>query len=117
MVATIQALLRGASLRDDRRGRALLAPSQRGADKWAMTIVPRGFDEDAPQVSIPRFGDRAARLFRATRMLGRHEPDKGHRPRRRCEAARVTEFRRDRERRQIVNPPKTSQPVDARLQR
>ena len=50
-------------------------------------------------------------------VLGRHEPDKRHQSRRRREASWVAKFGGNRQRGQIVDATKTSQPLDARLQR
>jgi hypothetical protein len=115
MVAPIQALLRGPRLRDDGRRRAVLPAPQRAPDERSMAIVPGRFDQHAPQMSIPGFGDRAAGLFGAAGMLGRHESDKGHRARGRGEAARIAQFGSNRQRGEIIDPPETPQPFDARL--
>ena len=50
-------------------------------------------------------------------MLGRHQPDKGHRARGRAEATRVAEFRGDGQRREIVDAAETPQSLDSGPQR
>src|SRR5207302_9923905 len=90
VVPTIEALL-GAPRMDPRRlWRVDLAPAQLFADEGVVAIVPRRFDEHAPHMGIPGFGDRAARPFRATGMLGGDQTDIRHQPTRRGEPSRVT---------------------------
>ena len=56
----------------DRAGwRAALALLERGPEKRVVTILPGGFDEDATEMRVAGFRDRAARLFGAAGMLGR----------------------------------------------
>ena len=113
VLAPIQALLRGPGVRDDRGRRARLPAPERVAHKAPVTIMPRRFDQDAAQMRIPRFGDRAAGLFRPSGMFGGHEADKRHRARRRAKSARVAEFGGDGERREVVDPAKTPEAFDA----
>jgi hypothetical protein len=95
----------------------MLAAAQRRPDERSVSIMPRRFDEHAPQMGIPGFGDRAARLFRSAGMLGRHEADKRHRPRGGPEPTGVPEFSGDGQRREIVDATETAQALDARPQR
>ena len=117
MVATMQALLRGPGLRDDGRRRALLPTPERAPDEWPMAIVPGRFDEHAPQVRVPGFGDRAAGLACATGMLRRDQADEGHCPGGRGKPARIAQFGRDRQRGQIIDAAETAQPLDPRNNR
>ena len=57
-----------------------------------MAIVPRGFEEDTPQVRVPRLGNRAAATPGAARVLRRHEADEAHHTGARRKAARVAEL-------------------------
>ena len=77
---------------DDRRRRPALSVPQRIPEKWVMPIVPGGFDEDAAQMRIAGFGDRAADLLGAAGVLGRNEAHEGHGAGRGGKAARVAEF-------------------------
>src|SRR4029434_6575820 len=72
---------------NDGSGGVTLTEPERAAQKRVMPVVPGGFDEDAPEMGVAGFGDRAARLFRAARVFGGDEAGKGHHPRCRGEAA------------------------------
>ena len=77
--------------------RAALARAEGGADERMMAIVPRGFDEHAPQMGVAGFGDPACGRLRPAGMLRRDQADERHRARRRGKAARVAEFGGDRQ--------------------
>ena len=117
MIAAMEALLGVPGVVDDGGGRAALPLAQGRAEKGMMAVVPGGFDQHAPQMGIAGFGDRAARLFGAARMLRRHEADKGHRPRGGREPPRVAEFGGDGQRGEIVDAAETAQALDAGPQR
>src|SRR6476646_4690875 len=82
-----------------------------------MPIVPRGFDEDAPQMAVARFRDAALRAPGATRVLGGHEADKGHGAGGGRKAPRVAELGGERERGQGVDAAEAAQPLDTRPER
>ena len=110
-------MLRGPRLGDDGVGGAALPLPQDVADEGMMAVMPRGFDEDAPQVRIAGFGDGAAGLLGATRMLRGDEADEGHRTRRGGKSARVAELGGDGQRGEIVDAAEAAQPLDARAER
>jgi hypothetical protein len=82
-----------------------------------MAVMPGGFHQDAAEMSVAGFGDGAARLFGATRVFRWHEPGERHHPRCGREAAGVTEFGGDGQRRQIVDAAETAQAFDAAAER
>src|SRR2546430_7082940 len=81
-------------------------------EKRVMAIVPGGFDEDASDMGIASFRDRAAGLLRATGVLGRHESDEAHEARGGGKAARVAEFGGDGQRGEIVDTAEAAQAFD-----
>jgi hypothetical protein len=68
-VATMQSVLGTPGEVDDRRRRAALAQPQRASEKRMMAVLPGGFDENAAEGRVARFGDRPARLFSAAGVL------------------------------------------------
>ena len=104
------------SFDDGRRGTAL-PQLQRAAAKRVVTILPGGFDQDSSQMRISGLGDVATNLRCAAGMLGWDEASKRHQARRGREAPCIAEFRRDGERREIIDAAKASQGDDARAER
>src|SRR5688572_12019866 len=86
------------------------------AEKWVMPVMPGGFDQDAAQVRVSGFGDVAARLLAATRVLRGDQARVRHDARGRGEAARVSQLGGDGERGEIVDAAKTAEPLDARAE-
>src|SRR5437763_3396748 len=82
-----------------------------------MPVVPRGFDEDAPQMAVARFRDAALRTFGATRVLGGHEADKRHGAGGGRKAPWVAELGGDGERGQVVDAAEAAQPLYTRTER
>jgi hypothetical protein len=82
-----------------------------------MAVVPRGFDQHAPDVGIAGFGNCAARLLRPAGMLRGHQADEGHEARGRGKATRVPQFGGDREGGEIVDAAETAEALDPGLQR
>src|SRR4029078_5637886 len=113
----MQPLLRRPRASNHLCGRAALTRAESGADEGMMAIVPGRLDEHAAQMGIPGFGDPTLRAFRAARMFGRDQADKGHGARCRGEATRIPELRGDGERGAIIDAAETAQPLDARPQR
>src|SRR5688572_9184169 len=116
LVASIESL-RGAP-RVEPRGfrRRLLSVAQLFADEGMIAIVPGGFDEDAAQMRITRLGDRPTSPRGPTRMLGGDESDIGHQAARGREAARVTQFGGDRQRRDVIHAAEAPEALDPRPQ-
>src|SRR5207245_6077664 len=79
VIPPMQTLLRGPRAGNHVRRRAALTRAERRTDEWAVSIMPRGFDQNSSQMRVAGLGDRAPGLFGATRMFGRHEADEGHR--------------------------------------
>ena len=68
-VAAIEALLRAPGVLLREVGRVHVPTPQVFPDEGMVTIVPRGFDEDAPQMRIARLGDRPAGSPCSARVL------------------------------------------------
>src|ERR1044071_10364439 len=75
--------------------------------------MPSRLDQDAPEMRVAGFGDRAARCLRPARVLGRNQADEGHEARCGGKTTGVAELRGDSERREIVNATETSEPLNA----
>lgn len=82
-----------------------------------MPVVPRGFDEHAPQMRIARFGDRAVDAFGTAGVLRGDQAGKRHEARRRGKASGVAEFGGNGERGEVVDPAEAAQAFDTRAQR
>ena len=90
-----------------------MTATERVAEKRMMPIVPGGFDEDAAQMGIAGFGDRAAHLPGAAGVFGRHQPDEAHHARGGGKAARIAEFGGDGQRGEVVDAAETAQAFNA----
>ena len=74
----MQALLRSPRLAHDGGGLPLSPAGERRADSGAVPIMPRGLDEDAAGMRVPRFGQRPATLGVPRGVLAGHQAEIGH---------------------------------------
>src|SRR5207244_11263642 len=91
-IAAMQAVLRVPGPVEDVSGRAALAQLERVPDEGVMPVMPGRLDEDAAEMDIAGFSDRAAGLFGAAGVFGRHQAREGHDAWRGREPTRVAEF-------------------------
>ena len=71
-VATVEPALRAPGDVDGAGGRAALSLLQGGAQGRVVTLLPGRFDQDAAQMRVAGFGDRAAARSTPARMFGWH---------------------------------------------
>jgi hypothetical protein len=112
-VASVQPMLSVPGLLDDGRGRAALTETERPSQKGMMPVLPRGLDQDPPQMRIPRFRDPAAGLCGPTGILRRDEPGKRHHAGRGGKAPSIAQFGGDGECGEIVNATEAAETCDA----
>ena len=116
-VASVQPMLCVPGLLDDGRGRPALTETERPSKKGMMPVLPRGLDQDPPQMCIPRFRDPAAGLFGPTGVLRRDQAGKRHDAGGGGEAPGIAQFGRDGEGGEIVNAAKAAETFDAGAER
>ena len=102
----------GVAARIGRDGLAFGQPLRRAGRAF---VVPRGLDQQLPQVLVAGLGDAAAALGLAARMLGGHEPDPCGEARRPLEPREPVGLARDRGGRHGVDALQAPQRVARRL--
>jgi hypothetical protein len=117
LVSAMESMLRRPGVGNDGGWGAALPLSQGVPAERMATIMPGGFDQDAPQVGIAGFGNAAAGLSGPTGVFGRHEADKRHGARGGRKAPWIAEFGSDGERGQVVDAAEATQPRDPWPQR
>ena len=111
----MQPLLRRPGVRDDRRWRFPLARPQGVAHERMVAVVPRGFDQDAPEVGVAGLRDcaavRVSSRWSAPRESARQRPSDSARGELRW---RIAALGGNRQGGQVIHPTKASETLDAR---
>ena len=105
----MKAVLRSLNDRSDIRRMFYQRLSSLGTKRWAVTVAPRGFDENASDVAVAGLGDATLATLTTAGIFARDQADEGHQLPRAIEALEIEQLGDEYHRAQERQPPKGSQ--------